>query len=146
MMKVKILNCLMLLFLSLAAVSCGSDDDEPENYAEMRGYWVCDQSELALEIISTREYNEMKGNSHEGENPNDNVYQLWTTESYTPQLWVSWTSVISGKMSFFTPDYKWRDEVVIQTISNDRMVLEGYDIYQFRRVSKSEFNSLVGRM
>lgn len=32
-MKAKILNCLMLLFLSLAAVSCGSDDkedDEPE--------------------------------------------------------------------------------------------------------------------
>lgn len=143
-MKAKILNCLMLLILSLAAVSCGSDDNEPENYAEMRGYWVCDQSELALEIISTRDYYEMKGETHENVEPYDNVYQLWSTESNTPQLWMAWTTVTS--FYFSNPDLTWKDRAQILSISSDSMVLQGYDIYQFRRVSKSEFNSLIGRM
>lgn len=145
MKTTKILNCLMLLFLSLAVVSCGSDDDEPDNSAAMRGYWVCDQSELALEIISSREYYEMRGESFEGVNTSENVYQLWSIKSSTPEIWVKWSSDV-GYMLFHDPDYTWKDKVRILLISEDKMSVEGWSIYQFRRVSKSEFNSIVKRM
>lgn len=137
---------MILLFttLGLTFAACSGDDDEPISTNEqIRGYWIDNYDNFALEIVSTRDYmsqNGKFGNCSE----KDNVYQLWYTGESFPKLYVSWTTQLDY-FSFFNPDYSWRDKVYISTIDQANLVLEGLDIYQFNRVSKETFESLVNR-
>lgn len=143
----RMLAALMLCLLVAPSVSsCKDDDDEPNgiSYA-IRGYWICDYSDLALEIISTEDYYKMKGETPEGQYyPTDNVYQLWSIADDSPECWVLWTTCL-GYFNFHDSDYDWRDKPYISSCTDNQLSLDGVDFYVFRRVSKQEFDRIVKR-
>lgn len=142
----RMLAALMLCLLVAPSVSsCKDDDDEPNgiSYA-IRGYWICDYSDLALEIISTEDYYKMKGETSGGYSPTDNVFQLWSIADDSPECWVLWTTCLNY-FNFHDSDYDWRDKPYISLCTDNQLSLDGVDFYVFRRVSKQEFDRIVKR-
>lgn len=129
-------NFILLLLSSILIFSACKSEDEPDNDTKLEGYWYCDSEALVLEIISAKDYHDMKG--AEG-----NVYQLWFVGGRVPELYVEWTSVVGDSFLFNNEDYSWRDKPRISSISGNTLYLDGVDFYVFNRISKSEFYSLT---
>ncbi len=134
---------LLVATFSQTFVSCDGDDEPNSTEKQIRGYWIDDYNNLALEIISAKDYYRQKGVS-DNCSENDNVYQLWKTGGSSPQLYVAWTSQV-GYFLFYNPDYSWRDKVHVLIAEQDNLTLEGIDTYQFYRVSKEAFDLKVNR-
>lgn len=135
--------CAMLLSVNFSACNNEENDEQESVETAIRGYWFCESENLALEIMSTSDYFTMKG--IEGEcSTTDNVYQLWHVEGNNSQCYVSWSSQV-GYFNFYNPNYSWRDKVYILTFENDTLVLDGIDMYQFKRVTKQYFDNIINR-
>lgn len=126
------------ILLGFVLCSCGTEDkDKPEaEEIAIRGYWVCDAEDLALEIVSAA------GLGLPGTSSLDNVYRLWYIGAPSPECYVDWTSQV-GYFQFFSPDYSWRDKVYVLSYTEDSLILEGLDIYSFRRISHEVFYNIV---
>lgn len=133
--------------LSVIFSSCSKEEKgEPEQESvetTIRGYWICEYEDLALEIMSTSDYFTMKGIESECSST-DNVYQLWHIDGDNSQCYVSWSSQVEY-FNFYNPNYSWRDKVYILSFEYDTLVLEGIDTYQFKRVTKQYFDNLINR-
>lgn len=137
---------LFLITLPFVFVAASCSKDEPSEYQKeqeaIRGYWLCESQDLALEIISEREYEEMKGLDHTSDSY-DNVYQLWGVGGDSPLVFVPWTTVTD--FYFHNPEYTWRDRAYISYVDDETLSLNGVDYYHFDRVSKEYFDDLVHR-
>lgn len=140
-MQQKVFALIVSAVALLLTCSCsGSDENDLISTAEsIRGYWIDNQNDFALEIISEDDYFK-----RENGNSSRNLYQLWYIGGSTPKLYVAWTTQ-TDVFNFHNPDYTWHDDVSILWAEQDRLVLDGNDMYSFTRVTKDYFDKLVNR-
>lgn len=147
MNKITLYLLMLLVALGGLCTSCSSDDDETfeiEN-DESIGYWYDEADDLALEIMSEKDYRISKGEKTDPLSHLALVYRLWSTSKNNHKVIFDWTSIISNCVLM---PFDGLIEKYSLSINDGLLILNNTDnpalCLYFERIDKNTFKRITG--
>lgn len=138
---------LLILVLISICTSCSDGEDEFEKWnADSIGYWYDQTDDLALEIMSEKDYRISKGEKTDPLSHLALVYRLWSTSKRNHKVIMDWTSIIGNCV--LIPSVEGPFEKYSLSINDGVLVLNNTEnsalCLYFEKIDKNNFEQITG--